>query len=70
MRILQKESLGRIDVQRALGVKSEAHFRENYIMPALDKGLIEMTQPNSPNSPTQKYKITRKGRRVLKKAKR
>jgi hypothetical protein len=29
--------------------------------PALTDFLIEMTQPDSPNSPTQKYRLTAKG---------
>lgn len=30
-------------------------FRRNYLKPALAAGLIRMTQPDSPNSPTQRY---------------
>jgi hypothetical protein len=32
---------------------------------ALNNRLVEMTQPNSPNSPTQKYRFTDKGRALL-----
>jgi len=28
----------------------------------LKEALIEMTQPDSPNSPTQKYRLTPKGK--------
>ena len=48
-----------------MGVTSRAHFREDVIVPALADGYIEMTQPNSPRSPTQKYRITEKGRLVV-----
>jgi len=41
-------------------------FRTNYLLPALESGLIEMTQPDSPRSPTQKYRLTAKGLAVLK----
>ena len=33
----------------------------------LAAGFIEMTQPSSPRSPTQKYRLTEKGRAWLKK---
>jgi len=52
------------ELMRLMGVTSRAHFREDVIVPALADGYIEMTQPNSPRSPTQKYRITEKGRLV------
>ena len=36
-------------------------FTDYYLSPALKLGLVEMTQPNSPRSPTQKYRLTPKG---------
>jgi Fic/DOC family len=38
-----------------LGLKHLPTFRRNYLKPALATGLIRMTQPDSPNSPTQRY---------------
>ena len=38
----------------------------NYIKPLLDYGIIEMTQPNKPNSQHQKYRLTEKGKKLLK----
>ena len=35
-------------------------FRKNYLNPALAAGLVEMTEPASPRSPTQKYKLIRR----------
>lgn len=37
-----------------------------YLTPAINQGLIEMTQPNSPKSPTQKYRLTEKGKEIQK----
>jgi len=35
------------------------------LQPALSGRLIEMTQPESPRSPTQKYRLTEQGRNFL-----
>jgi ATP-dependent DNA helicase RecG len=37
----------------------------NYLEPALKSELIERTQPDSPRSPTQKYRLTEKGKLLL-----
>lgn len=44
------------DLMKALKLKHRPTFRKNYLNPALKAGLIEMTEPNSPRSPTQKYR--------------
>jgi hypothetical protein len=36
-------------------------FRKNYLSPALEAKWIERTQPDSPKSPTQGYRLTPKG---------
>jgi len=45
-----------------LGLRHRPTFRKNYVRPALAGGWIEMTQPQVPNSPAQKYRLTSKGR--------
>ena len=42
-------------------MKHRPTLEQDYIKPALYLGLIEMTQPDSPRSPTQKYRLTEKG---------
>ena len=37
-------------------------FRNNYIRPALEAGLIEMTRPESPTARNQRYRLTARGR--------
>jgi len=49
------------EVQSALGLQDRKSFRERYIVPALEGGLIEMTLPDKPNSRLQKYRLTDKG---------
>lgn len=45
------------EILQKLGLKHRPTLMNDYLKPALDLGLIEMTQPNSPKSPTQKYKV-------------
>ena len=54
------------DLMELLGLSHRPTFRKNYLHPALEAGLIEMTMPDSPKSPTQKYCLTAKGRMFLK----
>ena len=39
-----------------LGLKHRPTFRDNYLLPALELGIIEMTVPDKPNSSNQKYR--------------
>ncbi|NLD93184.1 MAG: hypothetical protein GX639_11015 [Fibrobacter sp.] len=57
-----KGEMKRKEIQSALKLKNDEHFRLAYLTPALSDGVIEMTQPDSPNSPTQRYRLTAKGR--------
>jgi len=50
-----------------LNLNHRQSFRTNYLKPALLAEIIEMTQPNSPKSPQQKYRITPKGTDLLNK---
>ncbi len=52
------------DMMTALGFSSRNKFAVAYLNPALESGLIEMTQPDSPKSPTQKYRLTEAGERL------
>ncbi|WP_310604605.1 Fic family protein [Anaerosporobacter sp.] len=44
------------DLMELLGLKHRPTFRENYLLPALELGYIEMTIPDKPSSSKQKYK--------------
>ena len=37
---------------------------QEYLQPALERGLIEMTLPDKPTSKKQKYRLTELGRNV------
>ena len=45
-----------------LNFSSRDKFIANYLNPATSAGLVEMTQPDSPKSPTQKYRLTETGK--------
>lgn len=50
------------ELMQALGLRHAPTFRKNYLLPALDAGLVERTQPDSPRSPKQQYRLTGLGR--------
>lgn len=54
-------SFARDVLQAAVGLKDRENFRLNYLKPALELGLIEMTLPHKPNSKLQRYHLTEKG---------
>lgn len=43
------------ELMQKLGMKSRISFRENYLNPALENGLIRMTNPDKPTSKSQMY---------------
>ncbi len=49
-----------------MSFNSRDKFLDNYLNPAEALGLVEKTQPESPKSPTQKYRLTAAGQDVLK----
>lgn len=65
IKVLNKEDLPVRVLMEKLELNSRDKFLKNYLTPALEAGLVEMTQPNSPNSPTQRYVLTEEGRKLL-----
>ncbi len=57
------EELGASELMQILGLSHRPTFRSNYLNPALKEGWLERTQPDSPRSPTQRYRLTSKGQR-------
>lgn len=56
---------GSNNLMQALGLSHRPTFRSNYLNPALEDEWIERTQPDSPRSPTQRYRLTLRGQRWL-----
>lgn len=57
-----KGEMSVVEMMMALKLGGRRNFLEKYLSPAIEFGLIEMTQPDSPRSPTQKYRLTEKGK--------
>lgn len=57
--------MSRQQIQSALGLKGEEHFRTAYLKPALVANVIEMTLPAVPRSSKQRYRLTALGQRWL-----
>lgn len=54
--VLGEEELSAAELMKRLGLSHRPTFRKNYLTPALEKGLIERTIPDKPNSKNQKYR--------------
>jgi len=67
MRLLKKVEgeMSRSQLMKAVKLKDRVNFSKSYLEPALFLNFIEMTQPDSPRSPTQKYRITANGELLL-----
>lgn len=65
LKSISGKELGSAELMYSLGLAHRPTFRKNYLNPALVSGWIERTEPNSPRSPTQRYRLTEKGRQIL-----
>ena len=54
--ILENEPLSTKEMMNKLGLKHRPTFRNNYLIPAIQLGIVEMTIPDKPNSSQQKYR--------------
>ena len=51
---------------QSVGESNRGRMKDNVLAPLLDAGLIELTIPDIPNSPKQKYTLTEKGKGLFK----
>jgi Fic family protein len=56
LNMLGAQTLSASELMEKLGLKHRPTFRKNYLHPALELGLIEMTLPGTPNHRNQKYR--------------
>jgi len=59
LEVLGSKELTTKELMAKVGLKHRPTFRNNYLLPALELGIVEMTLPDKPNSSKQKYR--RKG---------
>lgn len=62
---LQHGLLGGCEAMKCVGLNHRPTFLYDYLQPAIQAGFVEMTQPDSQKSPTQKYRLMAKGKALL-----
>lgn len=62
-----ENDISRNELLALLKIRHRQHFTIEYLQPALEKGLIEMTIPDKPKSILQKYRLTAKGKALKEK---
>ena len=62
---LKESPCGTQEIMEHLRLRHRPTFLYEYLKPAMELQLVEMTQPESPRSPTQKYRLTEKGKQRL-----
>ena len=60
--------LSMAEILKALGKSDRENLRKNQLKTALELRLIELTIPEKPKSPKQKYRLTRRGIAALRKS--
>ena len=63
VRVLDRDR-SRVQILQGLGLRNRSNLVVNYLRPALDAGLIEMTIPDKPTSGRQRYRLTPLGREL------
>ena len=67
--LLDREEADTLWIMKQLKMSHRPTFRKNYLHPAIEARLIEMTIPDKPTSRLQKYRLTPEGEKVLMKMK-
>ena len=63
--VINNDELSRVEIMKKLQLGHKQNFIRNYIQPALKFGLIEITIPDKPNSRSQRYRLTEKGKEFI-----
>lgn len=59
---MNEDEYSRAEIMELSGLKHRPTFLYNYLQPAVELGLIELTISDKPNSSKQKYRLTQKGK--------
>lgn len=60
LKALGSRTMTALECMKKLGLAHRPTFRQNYLQPAMNAGLIERTLPDKPNSRLQKYRLIKK----------
>jgi len=59
LQVMDEQWLSSSEIMKKLELSHKPTFRKNYLNPALEHGLVEMREPESPRSPKQKYRVSK-----------
>ena len=62
---MMNEPVSASELMPAAGQTNRTRFKRNYLDLLIGMGVVTMTDPDSPNSPQQRYVLTEAGRKVL-----
>ncbi|MGI6439713.1 MAG: Fic family protein [Sphaerochaetaceae bacterium] len=54
-----------MELQHAMNLRDEKHFRRSYLHPALQLKVIEMTIPEKPTSSKQRYRVSESAKHMV-----
>ena len=54
------------EMMEMMELKNRENFLDNYLNPSMETGLVEPLYPDQPKHPRQKYRLTEKGKNMLK----
>ena len=60
-----REARSMSEIQKQLKIKDRKYFRREIIAPLVKNKILELTIPDKPNSPNQKYRATTHGKALL-----
>lgn len=55
-----------VAMMNAVGRQNRTKFRDGFVKPLIEAGLLELTIPDKPRSRLQKYRLTPEGEKALK----
>ena len=63
--VIDGDTITREEIMQRLGLNGSGNFREAYLYPALEQGLVSKLYPESDKRRDQAYYLTEKGKTVL-----
>lgn len=64
--VIREQTLSTKEIMSIIGLKDKSNFLELYLYPAVRQNLVEPIYPENPKHPRQKYHLTDKGKKLLK----